>query len=195
MEQAEWTNTFAPDFRSEAVGRSLIVHADCFEWLQRIPEESLHAIVTDPPYGVKEYELDQIEKRTTGEGGIWRIPPAFDGNTRSPLPRFTALNNKEREVLREFFILWGRTLIPAIRPGAHVFIASNSFLSQMVFTALVEGGLEFRGGALHGILRGRCGRDPEAGGVRSSPPDSRRIRRTPALGVSAYCNLGCYGTR
>ena len=143
MEQAEWTNTFAPHYRSEVVGGSLIVHADCFEWLQRIPEQSLHAIVTDPPYGVKEYELDQIEKRTAGKGGIWRIPPALDGNTRSPLPRFTALNDKEREVLREFFVLWGRTLIPALRPGAHVFIASNSFLSQMVFTALVEGGLSF----------------------------------------------------
>jgi site-specific DNA-methyltransferase (adenine-specific) len=137
--------TLTRDYRSEIVGHSLIVHADCFEWLQRIPEESCHAVVTDPPYGVKEYELTQIEKRSAGKGGIWRIPPAFDGSVRSPLPRFTALTNKEREILREFFVLWGRTLLPALRPGAHVFIASNSFLSQMVFTALVEGGLEFRG--------------------------------------------------
>jgi site-specific DNA-methyltransferase (adenine-specific) len=161
MEQAEWTNMFAPDYRFEAVGRSLIVHADCFEWLQRIPEESLHAVVTDPPYGVKEYELDQIEKRTAGKGGIWRIPPAFDGNTRSPLPRFTALNDKEREVLREFFVLWGKTLLPALRPGAHVFIASNSFLSQMVFTALAEGGLEFRGEIIRLVRTLRGGDRPK----------------------------------
>ena len=161
MEQAEWTNAFAPYYRSEVVGRSLIVRADCFEWLQRIPEESLYAVVTDPPYGVKEYELDQIEKRTAGKGGIWRIPPAFDGNTRSPLPRFTALNDKEREVLREFFVLWGRTLLPALRPGAHVFIASNSFLSQMVFTALVEGGLEFRGEIIRLVRTLRGGDRPK----------------------------------
>ncbi len=161
MEQAEWTNTFAPGYHSEVVGRSLIVHADCFEWLQRIPEESLYAVVTDPPYGVKEYELDQIEKRTAGKGGIWRIPPAFDGNTRSPLPRFTALNDKEREVLREFFVMLGRTLIPALRPGAHVFIASNSFLSQMVFAALVEGGLEFRGEIIRLVRTLRGGDRPK----------------------------------
>lgn len=101
--------------------------------------------MTDPPYGVKEYELDQIEKRTVGKGGIWRIPPSFDGNVRSPLPRFTALNKKEREILREFFVVWAKAVVPALRPGGHVFIASNSFLSQMVFSALVEGGLEFRG--------------------------------------------------
>jgi site-specific DNA-methyltransferase (adenine-specific) len=93
---------------------------------------------------MKEYELDQIEKRAAGKGGIWRIPPSFDGNTRSPLPRFTALNPKEREVLREFFVLWARSVLPALRPGAHVFIASNAFISQLTFSALIEGGLEFR---------------------------------------------------
>src|SRR5882672_654470 len=51
------------DYRSELIGKSYILHADAFEWLSRIPENSLHAIVTDPPYGVKEYNLDQIEKR------------------------------------------------------------------------------------------------------------------------------------
>jgi predicted methyltransferase len=38
------------DCRSEEIGLSRIVHADCFEWLSRIPENSIHAIVTDPPY-------------------------------------------------------------------------------------------------------------------------------------------------
>ena len=80
MEDAErpkHMDRLALDYRSARVGRSLIVHADCFEWLRRIPEDSLHAIVTDPPYGVKEYELDQIEKRAAGKGGIWKIPPSF----------------------------------------------------------------------------------------------------------------------
>jgi hypothetical protein len=52
-----------------------VILADCFEWMTRIPQESVHAIVTDPPYGVKEYDPDQLEKRANGNGGIWRIPP------------------------------------------------------------------------------------------------------------------------
>lgn len=131
-------------YPSAAIGRSIILHADCFEWLSGVPANSLHAIVTDPPYGVKEYESDQIAKRSNGHGGIWRIPPSFDGHTRAPLPRFTALDLKEREVLRKFFTEWSRLAYHALRPGAHVFIASNAFLAQMVFTALVDGGLEFR---------------------------------------------------
>jgi site-specific DNA-methyltransferase (adenine-specific) len=125
------------DYRSEEIGRSRIVHADCFEWLSRIPENSIHAIVTDPPYGVKEYEFEQIEKRSNGNGGIWRIPPSFDGSTRAPLPKFTALDRKERDSLRRFFVEWARAVIHALRPGGHVFIASNAFLSQLVFSALV----------------------------------------------------------
>jgi hypothetical protein len=46
--------------------------------------------------------------------------------------------------LREFFVLWARAVLPAMRPGAHVFIASNAFVSQLAFSALVEGGLKFR---------------------------------------------------
>ena len=133
----------ALDYEHVQIGRSCIVHADCFAWLSRLPENTLHAIVTDPPYGVKEYDSDQLEKRANGKGGIWRIPPSFDGHTRSPLPRFTALNPKERDRLREFFVEWGRLACRALRPGAHVFIATNAFIAQLLYDALVDGGLEY----------------------------------------------------
>lgn len=149
------------DYRSEVIGRSRLLHADAFEWLSRIPENSLHAIVTDPPYGVKEYNLDQIEKRANGNGGIWRIPPSFDGHTRAPLPRFTALNQKERKLIRDFFTEWAKVATHALRPGAHVFIASNSFLSQLVFDALVRGGLEFRGELIRLVRTLRGGDRPK----------------------------------
>ena len=83
------------DYQSAHIGKSWICLADCLEWLSRVPENSIHAIVTDPPYGVKEYDLDQLAKRAAGQGGIWRIPPSFDGHTRAPLPRFTALDAKD----------------------------------------------------------------------------------------------------
>ncbi|MEO7003655.1 MAG: DNA methyltransferase [Ktedonobacterales bacterium] len=152
---------FALDYRSIAIGRSRVVHADCFEWLGRLPENSLHAIITDPPYGVKEYNFDQIEKRANGNGGVWRIPPSFDGHTRAPLPRFTALNAKERATLQRFFLEWARLVTHALRPGGHVFLASNAFLSQPVFAALVEGGLEFRGETIRLVRTLRGGDRPK----------------------------------
>jgi site-specific DNA-methyltransferase (adenine-specific) len=152
---------FAQHYQHQKIGQSLIVQADSFEWLEKLPENTLHGIVTDPPYGVKEYEADQLEKRANGNGGIWRIPPAFDGCVRSPLPRFTALNAKERKELYRFFVEFAKVATRALRPGAHVFIACNSFLSQFVYSALVEGGLEFRGQLIRIVQTLRGGDRPK----------------------------------
>lgn len=125
-------SAYALNWPSDAVEASRIMLADAFEWLAALPENSLHAIVTEPPYGVKEYEAGQLEKRAKGSG-VWRIPPAFDGHTRSPLPRFTALNAGEREELRDYFTQWAKLAARVMRPGGHVIIASNTFLSPLVF--------------------------------------------------------------
>lgn len=152
---------FSLDYRSVAFKTSLALHADCFEWLGRIPPESIHAIVTDPPYGVKEYNFDQIEKRTNGNGGIWRIPPSFDGSNRAPLPRFTALNIRERATLQRFFLEWGKLACRVLLPGGNLFIATNAFLSQLVFSALIESGLEFRGELIRLVRTFRGGDRPK----------------------------------
>jgi site-specific DNA-methyltransferase (adenine-specific) len=126
------------------VPETTIYQGDCLEVLDSFPDNTFHAVVTDPPYGIKEYEEKELIKKANGNGGIWRIPPSFDGHTRSPLPRFTALTQKERENLVNFVKLFGTILINKMVPGAHLFIASNSFLSQLVFSALTSVGLEFR---------------------------------------------------
>lgn len=161
MDKQEFASGFAFSYERELIGQSLIVHANSFDWLDLVPECSIHAIVTDPPYGVKEFELDQLEKRQNGNGGIWRIPPAFDGHRRAPLPRFTALNTKERAELREFFVEWSKLVVRALRPGGHVFLASNAFLSQFVFSAVVEGGLEWRGEIIRLVRTLRGGDRPK----------------------------------
>ncbi len=148
-------------YEAQFVGGSLMLNADCFEWLRRVPENSLHAIVTDPPYGVKEYDPDQLQKREEGRGGIWRIPPSFDGHRRSPLPRFTALDKRERQRIVEFFTEWAKLAVTALRPGGHLLIATNSFMSQLVYGALVEGKLEFRGEVIRLLQTLRGGDRPK----------------------------------
>jgi site-specific DNA-methyltransferase (adenine-specific) len=135
---------FGFEYEQVSIGNSLLVRADAFEWLSRLPPNSLDGMVFDPPYGVKEYELVEIERMLSGGPGIWRIPPSFDGSKRAPLPRFTALIDEERQILARYFRDLATLIVPALKPGAHVFMASNAFLSQLVFGAMVEGGLEFR---------------------------------------------------
>jgi site-specific DNA-methyltransferase (adenine-specific) len=143
-------------------GKSVLHHADCFDWLKQRQDASIHAVVTDPPYGLHEYSEEQQEKLRQGRGGVWRIPPSFDGNLRSPLPRFTTLTTDQLEELRSFFFLWARLLLPKLVPGAHVIVASNPLVSYIVSGALAEAGLERRGEIIRLTMTMRGGDRPKA---------------------------------
>ncbi len=119
-------------------------------------------MVTDPPYGLHEYSDEQQQKLRAGKGGVWRIPPSFDGHVRSPLPRFTTLNQSQLAELREFFSLWGRLLLPKLVPGANVVVASNPLLSYLVSAALADAGLERRGEVVRLVMTMRGGDRPKA---------------------------------
>lgn len=125
--------------------RSMLFHGDCFEWLDSQDATSLHAVVTDPPYGIVEYSQREIEKLRNGKGGVWRVPPSFDGHKRSPLPRFTVLSWQDRLALEAFFKRLSTKLVRVLVPGANVIVATNPLLCHLVTGALESGGLEPRG--------------------------------------------------
>jgi len=144
------------------IGRARLLHADCFDWIEMQTDNSIHAIVTDPPYGLHEYTPEQQMKLRKGKGGVWRIPPSYDGHTRSPLPRFTTLTTEQLDNIRKFFFVWAKRLLPKLVPGAHLIIASNALLSYIVSGALNTAGLERRGEIIRLTMTMRGGDRPKA---------------------------------
>lgn len=134
---------------------------DCLSWMEAEPENSVHAIVTDPPYGLKEYTLAEKQKLRSRQGGVWRIPPSFDGCERSPLPRFTVLTAAERSQLRLFFAAFAKRAYRILVPGAHLLIATNPLLSHLVYVPLMEAGLEKRGEIIRLVQTLRGGDRPK----------------------------------
>ena len=150
----EWRQPFA-------FGQTELIHGDCFDWLQQMEDNSIHAVVTDPPYGLEEYtEKEQIKLRK-GRGGIWRLPPSYDGNQRSPIPRFTVLTDDQLQKLHDFFFTWARYLLPKLRPGANVLIASNPLLAHIVNSAVTRAGFEKRGEIIRLVTTMRGGDRPK----------------------------------
>ena len=143
-------------------GKSSLIHEDCFDWLSVQPRNSIHAVVTDPPYGLVEYDPLQQQKLRGGKGGVWRIPPSFDGTKRSPLPRFTVLSSTDLDQLSKFFFDFARLLLPVLVPGANVIVASNPLLSYLVSSSLARGGLERRGEIVRLVMTMRGGDRPKA---------------------------------
>lgn len=135
--------------------------ADAFDWLKAREANSIHAIVTDPPYGVKEYTDEEKAKLRSGRGGVWRQPPSFDGHMRSPLPRFTVLDESDIEALRLFFVKFAKEALRVLVPGGHVMIATNPLLSQFVYVPMMEAGFEKRGEIIRLIQTLRGGDRPK----------------------------------
>jgi DNA modification methylase len=148
------------DSRIGGVHYSLYL-TDCIAWMDSRPANSVHAIVTDPPYGLKEYSHVEKEKLRKGRGGVWRIPPSFDGCTRSPLPRFTVLSDEERANLEQFFSEFAKRAYRILVPGGHIFIATNPLLSHLVYLPLIEKGFEKRGEIIRLVQTLRGGDRPK----------------------------------
>lgn len=141
--------------------RTTYIHDDAVHWLAELPPNSIHAIVTDPPYGLIEYEENQLAKRRAGSGGVWRVPPTFNGVKRAPLPRFTVLSGDEIAKLHGFFGAIAYGALRALVPGGHAFVASNPLLSSMCFHAFQEAGFEKRGEIIRQVQTLRGGYKPK----------------------------------
>jgi DNA modification methylase len=142
-------------------GQAQLFEADCLEWLPARAEGTIHGVVTDPPYSLVEYTSKEQSKLRSGRGGVWRIPPSFDGHRRSPLPRFTTLTPAQLEALQRFFQTWASVLLPVLVPGAHVAVASNPLLCDIVSTAVVSAGFERRGMIVRLVMTMRGGDRPK----------------------------------
>lgn len=153
---------FALDYpvaRTTATTR--LIMADAMQWLSKAPECSIHAIVTDPPYGLLEYEDKDHEKLRKGKGGVWRIPPTLDGVQRAPLPRFSVLSAKDREKITNYFSAFAFHALRVLVPGGHIILASNPLVSTAAFWGIETAGFEKRGEIIRVVKTLRGGDRPK----------------------------------
>lgn len=175
-------------------------HADSIEWLKNRRRRSIHAVVTDPPYGVVEYTR-RVQAQLKKGKGLWRLPQAYDGADRKAVPRFTILTPAQHRDIYRFQLLLATTLLPTLVPGAHVFVASNTLFSHLVIEGFVEAGFELRGQVARLVRTLRGGDRPkdaheEFAGVSVSPRSSWEpwlIFRRPFEGRVSE-NLRTWGT-
>lgn len=138
------------------------------------PGGSLQAIVTDPPFGVREFEPEQREKARSGKG-VWRRPSAVGGSARKPAPRFTDMTEAEREAVRAFFARFARSSMRVLVPGAHVIMACSPVLKWLVAVPMVDAGYEVRGELVRLVMTRRGGDRPK--GSEAEFPDATVMPR------------------
>ena len=63
------------------IGKAALYLDDCNAWLARQPPNSIHAVVTDPPYGLVEYSDMELGKLRLGKAGTGEFHPALMGRS------------------------------------------------------------------------------------------------------------------
>ena len=149
-------------------GRYAIERQDALEWLRKRKKESIHAVVTDPPYGIVEYSPKELKKRDKNKG-IWRLPHAYDGYQRTSMPRFTVLRAADYERIRQFHARLSPELFRILVPGGHVLIACHNLFTHLTIEAFVASGFELRGQVARIVKTLRGGDRPK--GAHAKFPD------------------------
>lgn len=149
--------------KSPRIASFEIHNAESLVWLATKRPNSFHAVVTDPPFGLVEFTAKELAKKRNGNGGIWRLPNAFDGAERQASPRFTVLDGHDRMGVLAFHLQLAPQLFRVLVPGGHVLLASHCLVSHLVAEAFCMAGFESRGQIVRIVKTLRGGDRPKFG--------------------------------
>jgi site-specific DNA-methyltransferase (adenine-specific) len=113
-----------------------IVQGNCLTVIGTLPDESIDAIITDPPYSsggrtLADKNRDVAEKYQ--KSGAWRRYPAFSGDTHD-----------QRSHLA-WSVLWIEACLRVLKPGGYFMVFSDWRQLPLMSDAMQAGGVCWRG--------------------------------------------------
>jgi site-specific DNA-methyltransferase (adenine-specific) len=117
-----------------------IICNDALKYLSIFPENSIDAIITDPPYGLefmgKEWDKfggKPVGKNYNGNGGMKRY---FKGNK--------PIYNWDMEIYQKFSYDWSKKVIRVIKPGGHMLVFGGTRTYHRMVCGIEDAGFEIR---------------------------------------------------
>jgi DNA modification methylase len=150
-------------------------HGDCIEVLATLPDNSIDAVVTDPPYGLEFMgkEWDKFDRK--GPASFENLGQTLGGygpgttRGRSPLadkPRWSTMGPSAMTAFQAWCQLWAAECLRVLRPGGHMLAFGGTRTWHRLATAIEDAGFEIRdsiawlygsGFAKGGLLGNRAG--------------------------------------
>jgi DNA modification methylase len=120
------------------------LQGDCVEVMRTLPENSVDAVVTDPPYGLEFMgkEWDRLG------GGIGETTDTPDWYGRGA-PPFGGARNRIRygssaASMQEWHESWAREALRVLKPGGHLLAFGGTRTSHRMVCAIEDAGFEIR---------------------------------------------------
>ncbi len=115
---------------------STILQGDCLDLMLEIADQSVHLIVTDPPYGLdgmgSDWNAAALDKRKSKAGVVGGLPTGMK------------FDPKQGVVLQAFFEKVSDQAMRVLYPGAFFLVFSAPRLSHRMATAMENTGFEIR---------------------------------------------------
>lgn len=135
--------------------RWALVHGDCLEALAELPEASVDAVVTDPPYGIrfmgKAWDGADIQRQFNRDESNhkWRKPGSGrTGRPSSGSPAAAAgtynLAPRAMRAFQEFSCAWAAHCLRALKPGGHLLAFASSRTVHRMVSGVEDAGFEIR---------------------------------------------------
>lgn len=129
-----------------------LILGDCIEKMREIPENSIDAVITDPPYGIrfmgKAWDGEDIEKKVANRRN-W--PNEYKGagpngghNSAAAEAGKYDLTSKGMRAFQEFSREWSAEALRILKPGGHLLSFSSCRTYHRMTSGIEDAGFEIR---------------------------------------------------
>jgi len=130
----------------------MIIRGDCTEELKKLPDNSVDAIVTDPPYGLEFMGKEWDSFKQKGQGDGWQVAgkPSlenFKGKNdwhSQPRPAFRGHSLEHWKNMQEYFRIWATEALRVLKPGAFLLAFGGTRTYHRLACGIEDAGFEIR---------------------------------------------------
>jgi site-specific DNA-methyltransferase (adenine-specific) len=124
----------------------IVHHGDCLDVLASLPDASVDAVVTDPPYGL-EFMGKEWDRFGTDVGNGYRETPRINDRSGEGFPghRGAAVNSFQAgRPFQSWCQLWATECLRVLKPGGHLLAFGGTRTSHRLACAVEDAGFEIR---------------------------------------------------
>ena len=124
--------------------KTQLIKGDCIEEMKKMPENSVDAIITDPPYGLEFMgkNWDKFKEGHNIAGGDTGKDTPYARS--KPTPAFYQLTNNEKYVMQDFFKRFGLEAIRVLKPGSFMLVMGGTRTYHRMVCGVEDAGFEIR---------------------------------------------------